>query len=100
MDAVLYLLQKIAGNNMTPNQLSVASIGFRGVADGRKPDIALYLLNAILAAGGGGGASQLVSYTNNPNTEALTPPNPLIAALAISPNKPIYTWTTPAGPWV
>jgi hypothetical protein len=50
--------------------------------------------------GGGGAASQIVSYAANPNTEALTPPNVNAAAVAVSPGKPIYTWTIPGGPWV
>ncbi len=55
---------------------------------------------AVIQAATGGG-SQIVNFTNDPNTEGIVPANKNLAALAYPiGGGTLFQWVTPAGPWV
>lgn len=98
---VIYLLQQIAGNKMTANQLSDAAACFC-YDTGAAIKVALYLLNQIAVngtGGGGGGNAQLVTYATGGS-----PANPTTTsqpALAYDPSgvDPLFVWDVATQSW-
>lgn len=88
--------------NCTAESLSLASACLYNCLSEKQLLAALVYIQCVNngGGGGGGGSVQVLGYTANPNTEAVTPANVNLEAVAVSPGKPIYTWTIPAGPWV
>lgn len=76
---------------------------FCAVTNNPLEKIKLQLLCEIKAVSGtgGGGVGQVLAYTTtDPNTDGVVPPTPANPAIAVKPGGSIFTWTTPAGPWV
>lgn len=74
------------------------------IPQGMQLAVLIYLASQIVASGGtgGGGGNPPVVYTNDPNTEGLTPANTTLPAVAYSSNGQgsIFGWSVALQQWV
>jgi hypothetical protein len=101
---ILYLLQQIAGNKMTANQLAVAAAkACFNCSDDRSMWVqALYLLNQIQAngstGGGGGGSGSVLQGAIDPVAAPATPGSPALYTNLTS--GVLWTWNVTTQTWV
>ena len=86
----------------TPQTLLAASNCFQCLSEKQLSQINAYLLCQIVNNGSSGGGNQPVIYTADPNTEALTPANLNLPALAYSSDGTgaTFGWSVALQKWV